>query len=77
MVSVLLLIAVISYRLKKGTGNIDSIAVLPFANAGRETEMEYLTDGITETIIRSLSQLPNLRVMAQSTVFRYTLGKGI
>jgi len=45
--------------------------VLPLVNVGKQTEMEYLTDGITEIIIRSLSQLPNFRVMAQSTVFRY------
>jgi serine/threonine protein kinase/tetratricopeptide (TPR) repeat protein len=69
--AVILLIVLGVYQFKKGTGNIDSIAVLPLVNVGKETEMEYLTDGITETIIRSLSQLPNLRVMAQSTVFRY------
>jgi eukaryotic-like serine/threonine-protein kinase len=68
---VILLIALSLYQMQKGTGNINSIAVLPLVNVGKEAEMEYLTDGITETIIRSLSQLPNLRVMAQSTVFRY------
>lgn len=50
---------------------IDSIAVLPFHNAGGDPEMEYLSDGITEGIIHSLSQLPEVRVMARSTVFRY------
>ncbi len=69
--AVILLIILSLYHFKKGTGNIDSIAVLPLVNMGRETEMEYLTDGITETIISSLSRLPNLRVMARSTVFRY------
>jgi serine/threonine protein kinase/tetratricopeptide (TPR) repeat protein len=48
---------------------IDSLAVLPLVNASRETE--YLSDGITESIINSLSRLPKLRVMARSTVFRY------
>ncbi len=50
---------------------IDSLAVLPLVNAGRDAEMEYLSDGITESIINSLSQLPQLKVMARSTVFRY------
>ena len=71
ILTVISLIVLGFYQFKKGTGDIDSIAVLPLVNVGNETEMEYLTDGITETIIRSLSQLPNLRVMAQSTVFRY------
>lgn len=50
---------------------IDSIAVLPFQNAGGDPEMEYLSDGLTESLIHSLSQLPEVRVMARSTVFRY------
>ena len=48
----------------------DSIAVLPFDNQG-DGDTEYLSDGITETIISRLSQIPNLRVMARGTVFRY------
>lgn len=50
---------------------IDSIAVLPLANAAADLNLEYLSDGITEGIINSLSQLPTLRVMAWSTVTRY------
>src|SRR5438552_1456574 len=50
---------------------IASLAVLPFINAGADPEAEYLSDGITESIIHNLSQLPALRVMARSTVFRY------
>jgi serine/threonine protein kinase/tetratricopeptide (TPR) repeat protein len=50
---------------------IDSIAVLPFANATNEAGSEYLSDGITEGIINKLSQLPKLKVMARSTAFRY------
>ncbi|MEW6207808.1 MAG: protein kinase [Acidobacteriota bacterium] len=50
---------------------LDSIAVLPFANASEDANAEYLGDGITESIINSLSQLPQLRVMARTTVFRY------
>jgi serine/threonine protein kinase/tetratricopeptide (TPR) repeat protein len=49
----------------------DSIAVLPFENAIADSDTEYLSDGITESIINSLSHLPKLRVMARSTVFRY------
>lgn len=50
---------------------IDSLAILPLANAGADPGMEYLSDGITESIINSLSQLPQLRVVPRSTVFRY------
>jgi eukaryotic-like serine/threonine-protein kinase len=50
---------------------IDSLAILPLANASNDPDTEYLADGITESIINNLSQLPKLRVMARSTVFRY------
>ena len=50
---------------------IDSLAILPFINASRDADADYLSDGITESIISNLSQLPRLRVMARSTVFRY------
>jgi serine/threonine-protein kinase len=50
---------------------IDSIAVLPLENVGDDPESEYLSDGITEGVINRLSQLPKLKVMARSTVFRY------
>src|SRR6266567_398139 len=50
---------------------IDSIAVLPFENVSNDPNTEYLSDGITESIINNLSQLPRLKVMARSTVFRY------
>src|SRR5262245_28806100 len=50
---------------------INSLAVLPLINATGDPETEYLSDGITEGIINSLSQLPKLRVMAGRTVFRY------
>jgi TolB-like protein/Tfp pilus assembly protein PilF len=52
-------------------GRIDSIAVLPFANVSNDPKTEYLSDGITESLINSLSQLPNLSVMSRNTVFRY------
>jgi TolB-like protein/Tfp pilus assembly protein PilF len=50
---------------------IESIAVMPFVNEGGDPELEYLSDGMTETLIRSLSQLPNVNVKARSSVFRY------
>jgi serine/threonine protein kinase len=48
-----------------------SLAVLPFINAGADPHFEYLTDGITESIINSLSQLTGLRVVPRSVAFRY------
>jgi serine/threonine protein kinase/tetratricopeptide (TPR) repeat protein len=50
---------------------VDSLAILPLSNDGADAEMEYLGDGITESIINSLAQLPQLRVTPRSTVFRY------
>jgi len=50
---------------------IDSLAVLPFVNASGDPEHEYLSDGITGSLINILARIPKLRVMAQSTVFRY------
>ena len=50
---------------------IDSLVILPFANSSADPGREYFSDGITESMIRSLSQLAELRVMAWSTVSRY------
>ena len=50
---------------------IHSIAVMPLVNASGDPNLDYLSDGITENIINSLSRLPNLKVMARATVFRY------
>lgn len=51
--------------------NIDSIAVLPFTNESGDPQMEYLSDGIAESLINSLSQLKGIKVIARSSVFRY------
>ena len=56
---------------RKEKAAIESIAVLPFVNESGNTDAEYLSDGMTETLIGSLSQLPNLNVKARSSVFRY------
>jgi TolB-like protein len=51
--------------------NIQSIAVLPFANASKDPNMDYFGEGISAEITNSLSMLPNLQVMAKSTVSHY------
>ena len=53
------------------SGAINSIAVLPLANAGGDPNLEYVSDGVSESLINSLSQLQRLRVTARSTAFRY------
>jgi serine/threonine-protein kinase len=53
------------------SGQINSIAVMPFVNDSGNPDGEYLSDGMTETLINSLSQIPNLSVKARSSVFRY------
>src|SRR5882724_6986081 len=50
---------------------VKSIAVLPFENQNRDPDTDYLSDGIPESIINSLSQLPNLKVMSRNSVFHY------
>ena len=51
--------------------SVDSLAVLPLVNATGDPETEYLSDGISESIINLLSQLPNLRVIPRTSAFRY------
>ena len=53
------------------TKTIDSLAVLPFVNMSGDPDTEYLSDGITDSLINSLSQLPGLKVMSRNSVFRY------
>jgi serine/threonine protein kinase/Flp pilus assembly protein TadD len=59
------------YFTRARSGAINSVAVLPFINASGNSEVEYLSDGLTESLITSLSQLPRLSVKARSSVFRY------
>jgi DNA-binding SARP family transcriptional activator len=55
----------------KDVETIGSLAILPLENRSADAELEYLSDGIAESIINSLSSLPRLRVVAWSTVSRY------
>ena len=50
---------------------VESIAVIPFANQSNDPNAEWISDGLTESIINNLTQLPNLKVIARSSVFRY------
>ena len=63
-------IAIIVYYARSGP-TINSVAILPFINDTKDPNAEYLSDGITESIINSLSQLPNLRVMSRNAAFRF------
>jgi len=71
VVALLAAVALGVWLLRPGKAAIDSVAILPFANSSADANTEYLSDGITESIIDSISQLPNLRVMAWTTVARY------
>ncbi len=59
------------WRSNQSSGAIESIAVMPFVNDSRNADVEYLTDGMTETLIRSLSNLSSMDVKPRSAVFRY------
>ena len=70
---VLLLGGFFGYRYFKpaGSGQINSIAVLPFQNMSGDTDAEYLSDGLAESLIFSLTQIPDLKVSPASSVMRY------
>lgn len=55
----------------KSRHQTQSIAILPFENTSGDPHLDYLSEGITEALINSLSQLPRLKVMARGTVFHY------
>src|SRR6266581_646020 len=59
------------YLSRKSNAAIQSVAVLPFVNESGNADVEYLSDGMTESLISSLSQIPKLNVKARSSVFRY------
>ncbi len=67
-------VAAASYYFLRGRApetKVTSIAVLPFVNTTSDPNIEYLSDGLTESLIGTLSQLPDVKVMARSTVFRF------
>lgn len=64
-----LVAAGIYFRYSRPT--INSVAILPFVNDSNDPNAEYLSDGITESIINSLSRLPGLKVMSRNAVFRF------
>ncbi len=67
----LALVALVSYRFYGGDEAINSLAVLPFVNASADPEVEYLSDGLAESLINNLSRLPNVKVMSRNASFRY------
>ncbi len=64
-------VATTASRSLQPSKTIDSVAVLPFVNASADPDAEYLSDGITESLINSLSRLPNLKVMSRDSAFRF------
>lgn len=72
-VTSLVILATVAYvvRDRFSRTGVDSLAVLPFTNANPSPDAEYLTDGITESLISSLSQLPQIKVMSRNSVFHF------
>ena len=64
-------VAVSRYLSPRATEKIEALAVLPFANTSADANSDYLSEGITESLISSLSELPDLTVRSRSSVFRY------
>jgi serine/threonine protein kinase/tetratricopeptide (TPR) repeat protein len=59
------------WRSKAGTSQIESIAVIPFANVGGNADTDFVSDGITESLMASLAHVPQLKVKSRNSVFRY------
>ncbi|MGH9555268.1 MAG: protein kinase domain-containing protein [Terriglobales bacterium] len=73
LIAALVLLAVASslYLRSYRQEPIQSLAVLPLVNASGDPNAEYFSDGVTESLINSLSQVPDLKVIAVTSVFRY------
>jgi TolB-like protein/Tfp pilus assembly protein PilF len=71
LLAVIVLGGFFGYRYLTQARQIESIAVMPFVNESGNADLDYLSDGMTESLINSLSTLPNLSVKARNTVFRY------
>ncbi|MGA9413832.1 MAG: protein kinase [Terriglobales bacterium] len=59
------------WRLKASAAQIESVAVIPFANVGGNGDTDFLVDGLTESLIASLAHVPGLKVKSRNSVFRY------
>jgi len=70
-VLLLLALAGLAWWRLQGGKQMTSIAVMPFVNGSNDANAEYLSDGITESLINNLSQLPNLTVIPRASVFHY------
>jgi len=71
-VAVVTLVAAFAWYLRSGrAAQIESIAVLPFTNVNGDASVDYLSDGITESLIASLTHVPDLKVKSRNSVFRY------
>jgi serine/threonine-protein kinase len=70
-IAAVILIGLVIYLSGGKSRSIDSIAIMPLANQSGDPNMDYLSDGITESLINNLSQLPDLKVMSRASVFRY------
>jgi TolB-like protein/Tfp pilus assembly protein PilF len=71
LLAVIVLTGFFSYRYVTQAKQIESIAVMPFVNESGNADVEYLSDGMTETLINNLSKLGNLSVKARNAVFPY------
>jgi eukaryotic-like serine/threonine-protein kinase len=70
----LILLAAAAYFLLRRTASIDSLAILPFVNAGQSADADYLSDGITDSVIGNLSSLRGLKVKSRNAVRKYRGG---
>ena len=71
-VAVVALVAAFAWYMRSGrAAQIESIAVLPFTNVNGDASVDYLSDGITESLIASLTHVPDLKVKSRNSVFRY------
>lgn len=71
MAVVALVVVGVWYMRARGASQIDSIAVLPFTNVNADPSVDYLSDGITESLIANLTHVPDLKVKSRNSVFRY------
>src|SRR5258706_9823068 len=74
-IALCIFVSVLYWTNHKTVSAINSIAVLPINDSGSDPNLEYMSDGITETLINSLSRIRTLRVMSQSAVFRFKANK--